>query len=72
VVVPKPRTVSAPVALALPRHADDLYAFVDTWLELQAQADILDELENYWIRGEGARATEPRWSVIRDVLGWVE
>jgi hypothetical protein len=25
---------------------------------------------DYWIMGIGAEETEPRWSVIRNVLGW--
>ena len=26
----------------------------------------------HWIEGGGAEIKEPRWSIIRDVLGWVE
>jgi Na+/H+-dicarboxylate symporter len=72
VVVPKPRTVSVPIAYSLPRNASQLAAFVETWLQLQKEAGVVDELFNYWILGEGAEASEPRWSVIRDVLGWVD
>jgi Na+/H+-dicarboxylate symporter/ABC-type amino acid transport substrate-binding protein len=72
VVVPKPRTVSAPVAYSLPRNAPQLIAFVDTWLQLQQEAGVIDELFSYWILGEGAESSEPRWSIIRDVLGWVD
>jgi ABC-type amino acid transport substrate-binding protein len=72
VVVPKPRTVSAPVAYSLPRNAPQLTAFVETWLQLQKQAGVVDELFDYWILGEGAESGEPRWSIVRDVLGWVD
>lgn len=72
VVVPKPRTVTAPIGLGLPRDAPQLADFVETWLMLQREAGILDVLQRYWILGEGAESTEPRWSVIRDVLGWVD
>lgn len=72
VVVPKPRTVRAPMALGLPLQADRLYAFVDTWLELQRESGVIGELHDYWILGEGAQSDEPRWSVIRDVLHWVD
>jgi Na+/H+-dicarboxylate symporter len=72
VVVPKPRTVRAPMALGLPLQADRLYAFVDTWLALQRESGVIEELHGYWILGEGAKSDEPRWSVIRDVLHWVD
>ena len=72
VVVPKPRTVPAPVAYSLPRNAPQLTAFVETWLQLQQEAGIVDALFNYWILGEGAEPSDPRWSIIRDVLGWVD
>jgi ABC-type amino acid transport substrate-binding protein len=72
VVVPKPRTVTAPMALALPRNEPLLADFVETWLTLQRESGILDRLQSYWINGEGAESTEPRWSIVRDVLGWVD
>ena len=72
VVVPKPRTVTAPMALGLPRDAPLLYDFVETWLTLQRESGIIDRLESYWILGEGAEPSEPRWSVIRNLLGWVD
>jgi Na+/H+-dicarboxylate symporter len=72
VVVPKPHTVTAPVGVGLPRDAPLLADFVETWLTLQREAGIIDRLQRYWIFGEGAEPSEPRWSVIRNVLGWVE
>jgi Na+/H+-dicarboxylate symporter len=72
IVVPKPRTVSAPIALGLPRDAPFLYDYVETWLTLQRESGVLEQLQNYWILGEGAKPSEPRWSVIRNLLGWVD
>jgi ABC-type amino acid transport substrate-binding protein len=72
VVVPKPRTVTAPMALGLPLNAPGLYTFVDTWLQLQLESGVIDQLHKYWILGEGSTPKEPRWSVIRNVLGWVD
>jgi Na+/H+-dicarboxylate symporter/ABC-type amino acid transport substrate-binding protein len=72
VVVPKPRTVTAPIAFGLPRNAPKLYDFVESWLLLQRESDALNELQRYWIHGEGAQRREPRWSIIRNLLGWVD
>jgi hypothetical protein len=32
----------------------------------------LDKIYDYWILGKGTEVKEPRWSVIRDVLEWVD
>jgi ABC-type amino acid transport substrate-binding protein len=72
VVVPKPRTVTAPVALGLPRNAPKLYDFVETWLLLQEESGALTQLQRYWLQGEGAESKEPRWSIVRNVLGWTD
>ena len=72
VVVPKPKPLSAPIAVGLPLDAPRLYAYVDTWLQLQRESGVIDELHDYWILGEGAGRKHRRWSVLRDVLGWAE
>ena len=72
VVVPKPRTVTAPIALGLPRNAPKLSDFVESWLLLQHESGALKILQRYWIQGEGAKSKEPRWSIMRDVLGWAD
>jgi hypothetical protein len=46
--------------------------FLDTWLDLSRKNGTLDELYRYWILGRDDGAREPRWSVIRDVLHWVD
>ena len=41
-------------------------------LTAETASDLLEELYAHWILGERATAKQPRWSVLRDVLGWVE
>jgi ABC-type amino acid transport substrate-binding protein len=58
--------------LAVARGDDDLLLLLDTWL-LDAKSDgMMDELYNYWVLGEVKRTQPPRWSIVRDVLGWVD
>jgi hypothetical protein len=33
---------------------------------------FIDELFDHWILGRGAEYDQPRWSIIRDMLGWVD
>ncbi len=72
VAIPKPDVVSVPLAYAMPRGADDLADYVDTWITLKRANGGIDRAYRYWILGKGAERKEPRWSVIRDVLGWVD
>jgi hypothetical protein len=46
--------------------------FVNTWLELKQADNTIDELFEHWILGKAAERKEPRWSVVRDVLGWMD
>ena len=34
--------------------------------------DTIDALYNHWILGKTATRRQPRWSVVRNILHWVE
>jgi len=72
VVVPGPGTVGVPLAYPVARHDTEMAAFVSTWINLKENDGTIDELFDYWIMGKNAGPTGPRWSIIRDVLHWVE
>jgi len=72
VAVPNPDRLDAPVALAVARGDTELRAFLDTWLLLKREDGTLDQLREHWILGRNDGRRGPRWSVIRDVLHWVE
>ncbi len=71
VVVPKPHVVKGPIAIGLPKNAPQLYDYVNTWVELKRANGTTRILYDHWILGRGAESTKPRWSIIRDVLGWI-
>jgi Na+/H+-dicarboxylate symporter/ABC-type amino acid transport substrate-binding protein len=72
VVVPSPDFIKVPVAYALPVHDEAWASFVNTWLELRARDGSLATLIEHWVFGRSFTPHPPRWSVIRNVLGWVE
>ena len=72
VVVPKPSAVRQPLAFAVARSNEEFSQFLSQWIVLKKHGGDIDELFNYWILGRGAQSQRPRWSVIRDVLHWVE
>jgi Na+/H+-dicarboxylate symporter len=72
VVVPTDLRGGMPLAYALPRNDRAFQHLIDLWIELARRDGQIDRLYNHWILGEQERAREPRWSIIRDVLGWVD
>ena len=49
-----------------------LAAFVNTWIGLKRKDGTLDAVYKHWILGQDAASVEPRWSIIRNVLHWVD
>jgi len=72
VAVPKPDILSIPMAFATRRGDREWLDYLSVWIELKKQDGTTDELYERWILGREARSGNPRWCVIRDVLGWVE
>ena len=72
VVVPEPGTVKIPLAYPIARHDQAFAAFVNTWIDLKRKDGSFDAAFQYWILGKSAAARTPRWSIIRNVLHWVE
>jgi len=72
VVVPEGTTVRMP--LAYPIAGDDAawVRYVNTWIGLKRGEGLVDDLYRHWILGEAAVSAKPRWSVVRNVLGWID
>jgi len=71
-VVPLPDPIRVPLAFGMPLGEPELAGFVNSWIELKRHDGTFDELYQYWILGKNATPTPPRWSIIRDVLHWVD
>ncbi len=73
VVVPRPDIIELPMAYPVAAKDDEMADFISRWIELN-QKQLLDfqRLYNHWILGLSAEERKPRWSVIRNVLHWVD
>ena len=72
VVVPQP-ALSIPITYAVARGNSDLLDAVNAWLIAEKARGTIDSLYDYWMLGGAAKTESPsRWSIIRDVLGWVD
>lgn len=72
VVVPHPMSVKVPLGYPLPLDDPMWSRYVSEWINLKQKNDTVDALFDHWISGAGAEVKEPRWSVIRNVLHWVD
>ena len=72
VVLPEPGIVKIPLAYPLPRRDQEWMQFVNTWIELKRRDGTIDALYGHWILGKQTGKRQPRWSVIRNLLHWVD
>ena len=72
VVVPTPSRIRIPLAYPLARNDQAFARFVNTWVQLKIKDGTIDELYEYWILGRRAEGKAQRWSIIRNVLHWVD
>ena len=72
VVVPQPNPVKVPSAFGLALEASELADLVNEWVVFASNEGLIDRAHDYWILGKGAEERRPRWSIARDVLGWVD
>jgi Na+/H+-dicarboxylate symporter/ABC-type amino acid transport substrate-binding protein len=72
VVVPEGIRIQVPTGFLIPTGSQRFYDFMDTWLVLKIKNGQVVEAYDRWILGRGVTPVEPRWSVIRNVLHWVD
>lgn len=70
IIVPKGLRVKGSSSLALPKNQVDFSRYVDAWISVSKQRGFIDRLGHYWIEGRDDARKLPRWSIMRNVLGW--
>ena len=56
----------------MPPNSGEMVTFVDYWLTLRKADGFRDRDFDYWILGRPRTESEPRWSIVRNVLHWVK
>lgn len=72
VAIPHPDVLAAPIAYPIARGDQEMVDLVNHWLVLKQKDQTIQTLYDYWVLGKNAVPKVPRWSVIRNVLHWVE
>jgi proton glutamate symport protein len=68
-----PEDLGSPFLLTylMPPRSDETIHFVNYWLELRKADGMQARERSYWIQGRPYAVPTPRWSVVRNVLHWV-
>ena len=74
VAVPEPHMFVYDIAYPIPITKGDFIflEYLNHWLTLQDTSSVKAQQFDYWILGKTAHKKTPRWSIIRDVLHWVD
>jgi len=72
VVVPEPDIVKIPLAYPVARGDEHWAHFVDTWIDLERRDGTIDALYSHWVLGKQAGKRRQRWSIMRNLLHWVD
>ncbi len=51
---------------------EELADFLSHWIDLKQRDGTIDRIADHWLYGKTSTRQGPRWSIIRDVLHWVE
>lgn len=71
-VIPSPAKTTIPIVFALPGSDEAFERYVNIWIQTSKSLGVMDLAYEHWILGRDTVARQPRWSVIRDVLHWVD
>ncbi len=71
-VIPQPNSINIPAGFPLPHNEESLADYMKIWLNIRQQDGSIQQLYDYWVLGKQTTHKQHRWSIIRDVLHWVE
>lgn len=60
------------LAYAIRSGSQDWPTFLNNWLVLKEQSGFKEKMTRYWLEGESLQTIPRRWSIIRNVLHWVD
>ena len=70
VVVPEFPQPPLYLAYPVPKGEVQWVLFLNNWLIMEKESGSQQAEYDYWITGKTAVQKTPRWSVVRDLLGW--
>jgi ABC-type amino acid transport substrate-binding protein len=71
IVIPRGVSLRVPIVFAT-RDRGELSRLVDSWIKLKREDGTIEKLYEHWVLGKELTKTKKRWSILRDLLGWVD
>ena len=72
IVNPFPEPVVIPVVYPVGYESNEFVEYVNNWIILAIKQGKVDKLYDHWILGKQVTKPKKNWSVIKDVLHWVD
>lgn len=72
VVVPEGLRAELPLFYAIGARDTEMRDFLEHWVRLRKGDGTTQDYYDHWILGKKRKGTEPRWSIIRNVLHWID
>ena len=70
IVNPFNHPIRLPISIAVAGYDRVLADTLNTWITLEKMKGHIERLADYWMSGKDLRPQTPRWSILRNVLGW--
>ncbi|MCA9197953.1 MAG: cation:dicarboxylase symporter family transporter [Planctomycetales bacterium] len=71
VIIPQDLKISMPLFYAIGNRDAEMREFLEHWIHLRTKDGTYRVNYEYWVLGKSQRPAQRRWSIIRNVLGWV-
>jgi ABC-type amino acid transport substrate-binding protein len=72
VAVPLPLVLKIPLAYPVAGYDEEFANFMSLWIDLKKKDGTIQSLYDHWILGKDARPPVKKWSIMRNVLHWVD
>jgi ABC-type amino acid transport substrate-binding protein len=72
VVIPDDLRVQLPLFYAIGGGDTEMRSFLQHWVDLRRRDGTMQEFYEHWILGKNAAPKLRRWSIVRDVLHWID
>jgi len=72
VVIPQASVLKMPSGFAVPRGEREFSNLLSRWIDAKRSTGEIQAAYDYWILGRGAEQRGRRWSIGKDVLGWLD
>jgi Na+/H+-dicarboxylate symporter/ABC-type amino acid transport substrate-binding protein len=72
VVDPLPEVVTIPLVYPVGFESEELTEYVNNWIIVNTKQGKLEKLYDHWILGKQIMHPKKNWSIMKDVLHWVD